>query len=92
MGLLWTLITAVIGGLVIGFIAKAVLPGRQNISFLMTIVIGIVGSLAGSFIYTAVTGNTDTKGIDWIALILGVVVAAVLMVIYERVVAKRPAT
>ena len=41
---------------------------------------------------SAVSSNDDTSGIDWIALIIGVVVAAILIVVYERVVAGRTTT
>ena len=42
-------------------------------------ILGILGALIGSWLYTAVSGNEDTSGIDWIALIIGVIVAAVLV-------------
>ena len=67
-----TLISAIIAGIIIGALARLVLPGKQNISILMTIVLGAIGSLAGSWLYTAISGKSGTNGIDWIALILGV--------------------
>ena len=74
---------------IIGALARLVLPGKQNISTLVTVILGILGALVGSWLYTAVSGNEDTSGIDWIALIIGVIVAAVLIVIYERAIASR---
>ena len=44
------IIGAIIVGAIIGALARLVLPGKQNISVLMTIVLGIVGSLAASLI------------------------------------------
>ena len=41
-------------------------------------ILGILGALIGSWLYTAISGNEDTSGIDWIALIIGVIVAALL--------------
>jgi len=90
--MLSTIIVTVILGAIIGALARLVLPGKQNISTLVTVILGILGALIGSWIYTAVSGNSDTKGIDWIALIIGVIVAAVLIVIYERVIASRSTT
>ena len=87
--MLTTIIVTVILGAIIGALARLVLPGKQNISTLVTVILGILGALAGSWIYTAVSGNSDTSGIDWIALILGVIVAAILIVVYERVIAGR---
>jgi uncharacterized membrane protein YeaQ/YmgE (transglycosylase-associated protein family) len=51
-------------------------------------VLGILGSLIGTFIYHSLGGG-DTKGVDWIALIIGVIVAAVLIVIYGNVTGKK---
>ena len=90
--MLTTIIVTVILGAIIGALARLALPGRQNISTLMTVVLGIVGDLIGSWLWTGVFNKGDTSGIDWIALIMGVIVAAVLIVLYERVVAGRRTT
>ena len=70
------LIAAVVIGAVIGALARLVLPGRQNISILMTVVVGIVAAVIGTFLASAI-GVANTRGIDWIELILQVAVAAV---------------
>ena len=90
--MLTTIVVTVILGAIIGALARLVLPGRQNISTLMTVVLGIVGALIGSWLWTGVFNKGNTTGIDWIALIMGVIVAAVLIVVYERVVAGRRTT
>ena len=90
--MLTTIIVTVILGAIIGALARLVLPGKQNISTLVTVILGIIGALVGSWLYSAVSGNDGTSGIDWIALIIGVVVAAILIVVYERVVAGRTTT
>ena len=83
--MLTTILLALVAGIIIGPLARLVLPGRQNISLLMTVVLGAVGALAGSAIYAAMSGVTDTGGIDWIALAIGVVVAAIAIVVYSMV-------
>ncbi|MFE7616186.1 GlsB/YeaQ/YmgE family stress response membrane protein [Streptomyces sp. NPDC057496] len=60
MGWLW----AIIVGLVLGLIAKAILPGKQNIPLWLTTVFGIIGSVLGNAVATWI-GVNDTKGIDW---------------------------
>ncbi len=47
---LWLLITAAVVGAIIGGLARLVLPGRQDIGVLSTIVIGWIGSLVGSLL------------------------------------------
>lgn len=91
MGWLWTVITAIIAGLIIGALARAVLPGKQNISIPVTIGLGILGSLGGSALWKAI-GGSDTRGVDWIAFFFGIVIAAVLIVIYERIFSSRGRT
>lgn len=86
--MVWTIISALILGCIIGPLARLILPGKQNISLPITIVLGAVGALAGSWLYTLLSGNEDTSGIDWIALGLGVVVAIVLVLIYGAVTGK----
>lgn len=87
--MLTTIIVTVILGAIIGALARLVLPGKQNISTVVTVILGILGALIGSWLYSAVSGNDGTSGIDWIALIIGVIVAALLIVGYERVMAGR---
>ncbi|WP_109472196.1 GlsB/YeaQ/YmgE family stress response membrane protein [Ornithinimicrobium cavernae] len=83
--MIWTIITALIAGCIIGPLARLILPGKQNISVPMTILLGAVGALLGSWLYTLMSGNENTGGVDWIAFALGVVVAIVLVLIYGAV-------
>jgi uncharacterized membrane protein YeaQ/YmgE (transglycosylase-associated protein family) len=69
------IISAIFVGLIIGALGRLVLPGRQDISILLTIVIGIIAALIGSFIASAI-GVGETRGIDWIKLIIQVALAA----------------
>ena len=70
------IITAIIVGAIIGALGRLVLPGRQNISILLTVVVGIVAALIGTFIASQL-GVRDTAGIDWTELLIQVVLAAV---------------
>jgi uncharacterized membrane protein YeaQ/YmgE (transglycosylase-associated protein family) len=70
------IITAIIIGLIIGALGRLVVPGKQNIPIWLTILIGIVAALIGTFLATQL-GVNDTKGIDWIELLIQVVLAAV---------------
>ena len=71
--MLTTIIVTVILGAIIGALARLVL----------------IGALVGSWLWTGVFNKGNTSGIDWIALIMGVIVAAILIVVYERVIAGR---
>jgi uncharacterized membrane protein YeaQ/YmgE (transglycosylase-associated protein family) len=80
----------IVAGLVIGLIAKAIVPGRQSIPLWLTVLLGIVGALIGNFIAAAI-GVRHTGGFDWIRHILQVGAAAVLIAIVAPVWMRRGA-
>lgn len=80
---LGTVIGALVAGIIIGPLARLVLPGKQNLSIGMTIVLGAVGAFVGGIVYQLL-GGTDTSGIDWIKLFIQVAVAAIAVVVYGR--------
>ena len=84
-----TIIGAIIVGAIIGALARLVLPGKQNISMLVTIVLGILGSLIGSWIVYALGYSNSNGGFKIIPFLAGIVVAAVLIVIYGNVTGKK---
>lgn len=76
-----TLVWGLVAGIIIGPLARLVLPGKQDISLVMTILLGAIGAIVGGFVYDAL-GGSDTSGIDWIKLLVQVAVAAVVVAIY----------
>ena len=75
------IISAIIVGAIIGALGRLVVRGRQSISIVATIVIGIIAALIGTFIANAL-GVGNTNGIDWIRLAIQVVLAAVGVSLY----------
>ncbi|MER5321935.1 GlsB/YeaQ/YmgE family stress response membrane protein [Streptosporangium roseum] len=71
-----SIIGAIIIGAVIGAIGRLLLPGRQAIGWILTIVVGIVAALIGTAI-AQVLGVATTNGIDWIELVMQVVLAVI---------------
>jgi uncharacterized membrane protein YeaQ/YmgE (transglycosylase-associated protein family) len=76
-----TLWQGLIAGIIVGPLARLVLPGKQNLSVVMTILLGAIGAIAGGLVYEAFGGG-ETSGIDWIRLAIQVAVAAVVVLIY----------
>ncbi len=75
------IISAIIVGAIIGVLGRLVVRGRQNISMLATILIGIVAALIGTAIASLL--NVDnTGGIDWIELAIQVALAALGVSLY----------
>jgi uncharacterized membrane protein YeaQ/YmgE (transglycosylase-associated protein family) len=69
-----TILWAIIAGTIIGILGRLLLPGRQNISMLMTILVGIAAALLGGVLADWL-GVGDTAGIDWIRHIIQVALA-----------------
>lgn len=73
-------------GLVVGVIAKLLMPGRDPGGFFVTIVIGIVGALVAGFLGRAVGWYDTSQGAGYIASILG---AIILLALYRMVVGRK---
>ncbi|GAA1481573.1 transglycosylase [Gordonia sinesedis] len=87
--MLWTIISAIVVGLIIGALARLVMPGTQNIGLIMTIVLGILGSLIGSWICYQVGYSNSNGGWEVIPFIVGVIVAIVLIAAYLAITGRR---
>ena len=79
-----SIICTIIAGLVVGLLARFILPGRQNLSLVITTLIGIVGALIGWWI-AGMLGVAQTSGVDWIRWIISIIVAALGIVVYGAV-------
>jgi uncharacterized membrane protein YeaQ/YmgE (transglycosylase-associated protein family) len=80
------MIGAIILGLVAGFIAKLLVPGRDPGGFFVTIAIGLAGALVGYFIFTKLLGIGDDDIFD-LGGLLGAIVGSVLVLLaYRKVV------
>jgi uncharacterized membrane protein YeaQ/YmgE (transglycosylase-associated protein family) len=69
---------AIVIGAVIGALGRLVVPGKQDIPIWLTIVIGVVAALVGTFI---VGPLRDTNGLDWVEIAVQVVLAAAAVAI-----------
>lgn len=73
-------------GLVVGIIAKLLMPGRDPGGFIVTILLGIAGALIGGFIGRAMGFYGPDQGAGWLMSILG---AIVLLALYRMLVSRR---
>ncbi|OQO90612.1 transglycosylase [Saccharomonospora piscinae] len=70
------IISAILVGLVLGALARLVLPGKQGIPIWLTILVGIAAAFVGTAIARGL-GYADTDGWDWLEFITQLVVAAI---------------
>lgn len=69
------MISALVIGIVIGVLGRLVVPGRQRIGILWTILIGIVAAFIGTGIVAGLD-VADTDGVDWVEWLIQIAVAA----------------
>jgi uncharacterized membrane protein YeaQ/YmgE (transglycosylase-associated protein family) len=86
------MIGAIILGIVAGFLARLLMPGRDPMGFFATILLGLAGALVGYFLFTRLLGIGDTDMFDLGGLVGAVVGAMLLLALYRTFVARREGT
>ncbi|MGH9086696.1 MAG: GlsB/YeaQ/YmgE family stress response membrane protein [Acidimicrobiales bacterium] len=71
-------LSAVLVGLVVGALGRLVIPGRQSIGLLATALLGLIGSIVGSFV------GYHLLGIGALSILLEIGIAAAAVAIYSR--------
>ncbi|MEO7724102.1 MAG: GlsB/YeaQ/YmgE family stress response membrane protein [Chthoniobacterales bacterium] len=78
MSIIWTLII----GLVVGAIAKLIMPGKDPGGFIITILIGIAGAFLAGFLGRAMNWYSEGQPAGFIASVIG---AIILLVLYRLI-------
>jgi uncharacterized membrane protein YeaQ/YmgE (transglycosylase-associated protein family) len=81
-----SIILWIVFGLVVGIIAKLLMPGRDPGGFIITALLGIAGALVGGFVGRAMGFYGTNQGAGWIMSILG---AVILLALYRMMVRRR---
>ena len=82
-------INAILIGIVVGVLGRLIVPGRQPIGMLVTILVGIVSAFIGTAIARAIGIPTVTNGIDWLELLVQVIVAALGVALVASLMGRR---
>lgn len=81
-----SLVSWMLCGLVVGLIARLLLPGRMNMGLLMTMVLGIVGAIVGGFLYSLVQGAPaepfSLAGNAWHGWVVSIIGAVLVLWVY----------
>ena len=80
------IIIMIIVGLIVGLIARAIMPGRQNMGLVLTAILGIVGAVVAGFLGRAMGWYAEGEPVGWIASVIG---AIIVLFIYGMVTGKR---
>ena len=73
----------IVFGLVVGVVARLVVPGRQELSVGMTVLLGVVGSIVGGVVANAL-GTGDIFELNILGSLVAIVASVALVVIGER--------
>jgi uncharacterized membrane protein YeaQ/YmgE (transglycosylase-associated protein family) len=84
-----SIVLALIVGAGIGLVARLIMPGKQDITMVPTVIIGALGGLIGSAVASQFGYHNANGGIAWIPLFIGVAAAIALIAIYESVMGRR---
>ncbi|CAN5467165.1 hypothetical protein BH09ACT8_BH09ACT8_03480 [soil metagenome] len=87
--MLATILGAIIVGLIIGALARLVMPGKQNIGVIMTTLLGALGSLIGAWLCYQLGYNNANGGFKIIPFLVGIIVAVVLIAAYLGITGRR---
>ena len=74
-----TIIGAIVVGLIVGGLARLVMPGKQNIGMIMTIVLGAIGSFLGTWVSYKLGYSNQNGGFKIIPFLVGIIFAVVLI-------------
>jgi uncharacterized membrane protein YeaQ/YmgE (transglycosylase-associated protein family) len=85
------IISWAIWGLVVGMVARLLIPGRQPIGIIWTIALGVVGALAGGFIATELLDIADSDEFDFGSFLIAVAGSVVLLLLYLRLAGRQTA-
>jgi uncharacterized membrane protein YeaQ/YmgE (transglycosylase-associated protein family) len=86
--MLGNIIAAIVIGIIAGYLGRLLLPGRDPMGFVGTVVAGILGALVGYFLFTSLLGIGDS---DKFALggIIGSIVGTMIVLLIWRAISGR---
>lgn len=74
----------IVAGLIIGALARLIKPGRQNLSILATLLLGLAGSVIGGLIANAL-GTGDIWELNFLGFVVAVIAAVLLIGVAEGI-------
>ncbi|KWX67033.1 GlsB/YeaQ/YmgE family stress response membrane protein [Mycobacterium sp. NAZ190054] len=89
--MLGTILGAIVVGLIVGALARLVMPGKQNIGVVMTVVLGAIGSFLGTWVSYKLGYPSQDGGFKIIPFLVGVIFAVVLIAAYLGITGRRSA-
>jgi uncharacterized membrane protein YeaQ/YmgE (transglycosylase-associated protein family) len=86
--MLGNIIAAILIGIVAGYLGRLLLPGKDPMGFVGTVIAGILGALVGYFLFAAI-GIGDTDKFDFGGIIGAIVGTMIVLLIWRAVAGRR---
>jgi uncharacterized membrane protein YeaQ/YmgE (transglycosylase-associated protein family) len=83
--MLISVIALLIMGLIVGVLAKMLVPGREPGGIVVTAIIGVVGAILGGFLASEILHRSGNLGFNLYTFVVGLVGSVILLVIYHAV-------
>jgi uncharacterized membrane protein YeaQ/YmgE (transglycosylase-associated protein family) len=77
------MVGAIVLGVIAGYIGRLLMPGRDKMGFIMTVLLGLAGSVVGFLVFTELLGIGDTKMFDLGGLIGAIIGVMILLGLYR---------
>ena len=87
--MLGTIIGAIVVGLIVGVLARLVMPGKQNIGVIMTVILGAIGAFLGTWVSYKLGYSNQNGGFKIIPFLVGIIFAILLIAGYLGITGRR---
>jgi uncharacterized membrane protein YeaQ/YmgE (transglycosylase-associated protein family) len=77
------MVGAIILGVVAGYVGRLLMPGRDKMGFIMTMLLGLAGSVVGFLVFTELLGIGDDRMFDLGGLIGAIIGVMILLALYR---------
>ncbi len=84
-----TIIGAIVVGLIVGVLARLVMPGKQNIGVIMTVILGAIGAFLGTWVSYKLGYSNQNGGFKIIPFLVGIIFAILLIAGYLGITGRR---
>jgi uncharacterized membrane protein YeaQ/YmgE (transglycosylase-associated protein family) len=88
-----SILSWIVCGLIVGIIARFLVPGRQSMGLMMTSLLGIAGALVGGFLYALIQGESarpfSLSGNNWYGWIVSILGAVLLVWVWPSLSSRR---
>jgi uncharacterized membrane protein YeaQ/YmgE (transglycosylase-associated protein family) len=92
VAMLGTIVGAIFVGLIVGALARLIMPGKQSIGIIMTILLGALGSFVGTWVSYKLGYTNENGGFKIVPFLVGIIVAVSLIAIYVGITGRRSRT